>query len=262
MQPPSPPRPRLNLDRSAIPEDEFFGVDDVEPAEVGPEPSLSHRSIAAPLVALGQRIGRVRRERELEREVSEIEVSEQLAPAWGEALDPEIEQHMIRLASNRSWEEFLAAEREESLFEVYERSQRSNSRASTTALLLAAMVMLVVAALGGADFLRSLADEGDTTLAFFSEHLPAADYPASIVVALLGPVFIFLALTQGLTVLLSGAAERRSSRLVIGALGSALALGALGLLAGGAFLHALVLAALVSLIMRALTIVARAAGVS
>lgn len=257
-----PPRPRLELGDLSPSEQAFFGVEDLAKTT---SDNGSARGAKGGVFAFTARLaeaGSLRRLRRQDDYEDVVVAEDPQALYWDSPLDPELEQHMIRLSSNRSWNEFLAAEQQESLFAQYERAIARHERVTVSSMWLTAILMGLLAVLYGKSYLMSAVAE-DVSSSFLARYITdtAQVHDATVVAGLLAPVALFATLFVAVSTLISGVMSRETVRSLAGMAGL-LGIGVvIALLSAQMYVGALGCALLTWVAVRTVPAVLRAVGV-
>ncbi len=203
------------LDGLGRPEDEVFGAAGAFEDEYVPRTGLVSR-LLAPVHDIRDALAARAAAREHQRELEELQAS---APAHqAVAIDPELEGLMIRLPSRQAFDEILAAESQESLFQAYSRERDAAVSASSWGMALAALVLVIAAALGGVGWLAGVSAQDAPVSEIIGARLSAHDARlAEGTLGLLGIIFSFGLLTGGFRRLIEAWQRRSAGRAVPGA---------------------------------------------
>lgn len=219
-RPPLPPT-RWDIDRDLDrPEDEVFGLIDADlglDAPAGDDRFGSAQQAAAKIVGavegITSRFQRPGKDRKREAELAELASFQQQATGGSAvlpssrvaAMDPDLDQHIIRLPSNRDFSEFLAAEQETSLFERYEQTRAQNLRFGGLGLWIASILFVLLGLKTGQGYVHGLLDENVLPPQMLTEQ--AGEQAAGAVMfcaGLLAPVLTFVLLAYSAGDLLQG----------------------------------------------------------
>ncbi len=206
---------------------------------------------------VGARIGDRVHARARQAEIEEIVVD---TPARHAGLDPDLARHAQWLPNNRSWESFLDAEKQESLFEMHERYRMMHTSMRQLGIAVT-LLLMVVAVLGGAGELISHWKDPQLTSSLLSGLVGGeAARIAAMAAAFAAPAFAFVVLSQAIGAVMEGFFGRHAGTLFTGTLGVIGGVAIMMCLQAGAFVGALVAGIVTVVLWRLLMGVVKAMG--